>query len=60
MIVTPSKKQYNYFLKMGYNFNNNNIILSGFTRFDYIKRIENIIETHKQIMQSIKETINIF
>ena len=27
---------------------------------DYIKRIENIIETHKQIMQSIKETINIF
>ena len=50
MIVTPSKKQYNYFLKMGYNFNNNNIILTGFTRFDYIKRIESDIKTQKIIL----------
>lgn len=59
MIVILSKKQYNFLQRMEYSFNLNNIILSGFTRFDNLKRIESHIKKENLILIYLTLGINL-
>ena len=58
MIIIPSKKQYNSLINIGYENIIKNIILTGFTRFDNLKRIKSQIKVKKIILIYLTEGIN--
>ena len=58
MIIIPSKKQYNSLITSGYENIIKNIILTGFTRFDNLKRIKSQINVKKIILIYLTEGIN--
>ena len=50
LFVTSSKKEYNFILSSNYGYNKNNVILTGFSRYDNLKELSTTINKEKMIL----------
>ena len=50
LFITSSKKEYKSFLNSKYGYHTNNIILTGFARYDYLENMKNDTNVEKKII----------
>jgi len=59
LFVTSSKREYKSILNSNYGYNEDNVILTGMPRYDYLQKLINIINIEKKILVAPTWRVNI-